>query len=663
MDQGGRARTVARPRLVHVGPLDGMRGLAVAAVLAFHTGASWATGGFLGVSAFFTLSGFLITSLLLAERDQTGRVQLRRFWARRARRLVPAAIAALVGAIVFGATVASPEQIEALRGDVLSCLGYVANWHFIAVGRSYGALFTAPSPVQHFWSLAIEEQCYLVLPLVVTGVLAWAGRCRRLVLAGVLGALATASLAASLAFAGDATRAYYGTDTRAVELLVGAMLAAAVSRGDRARIPPRVERAAALVSPAALVALIAAWATTSQSDPRLARGLLALHAVGVAVIIVAGLGTGLVARMLAMTPLRWLGRVSYGVYLYHWPLFLWLTPERVGLDGAWLDAVRIGATLLVAWASYQWLEQPIRAGVRLTFRTGTWALSSATAAVVATLFVVTASPPQTGLMFAAPAGEVRGPLIEETTTAGSTSVPPPPPRHRWPPAPRVLVLGDSIALTLLDGFIAWQRTDPTLSVYNDAVVGCSLLNADPVDALNYIKQPDPDCKRRNAEVASTVALFRPEVVVVLSCLWEVGDRQLPGDRVLRPFGQFDEQVRSYLDVRATDAAASGAVVAWLTCPHLDPAYHPENYMGRPPYPAAAPGRVEHLNQLIRDMAVTHPGVRVLDLAGFMASEPGGDLDPSLRPDGVHLTPLAALDAVRWLAAELGYAAPRTVPAH
>ena len=199
---------------------DGLRGLAVVAVLLFHSQLSGARGGFLGVSAFFTLSGYLITSLLLAEHARTGRISLRAFWLRRGRRLLPAAYVALAGILAFGATIATVDQARALRGDVLSALTYVANWHFYLSGRSYAHLFTAPSPVLHFWSLAIEEQFYLVFPLLVFGIVRVA-RGRR----WVIGAFLTAGIAASvvagnvlLASRGE-SRVYYGTDTRAAELL------------------------------------------------------------------------------------------------------------------------------------------------------------------------------------------------------------------------------------------------------------------------------------------------------------------------------------------------------------------------------------------------------------------------------------------------------------
>src|SRR5687768_13320332 len=209
--------------MVHHDSLDGLRGVAVAGVVLFHAGFGWAEGGFLGVSTFFTLSGFLITSLLLAERAATGRIALGAFWARRARRLLPAALATLLAVAALASWLATPEQLASLRGDVLAALFYGANWRFILDGQSYGDLFAAPSPILHFWSLAIEEQLYVLFPLLVVLV----GRGRRR-----LGTALVALVAGSVALTwlvyspgGSTSAAYYGTFTRAGELLVGALLA------------------------------------------------------------------------------------------------------------------------------------------------------------------------------------------------------------------------------------------------------------------------------------------------------------------------------------------------------------------------------------------------------------------------------------------------------
>jgi peptidoglycan/LPS O-acetylase OafA/YrhL len=210
----------------HISALDGARGLAVAGVLLFHGG--HLIGGYLGVDFFFTLSGFLITSLLLAESGRTGSVGLGGFWSRRARRLLPALAVLMVAVALYCFAFASTDQLYAIRSDAFATLGYVANWRQVFSHRDYFALFSAPSPLDHTWSLAIEEQFYVIWPLVFVGLLAWRQRAAAravlvtsLVLAGVSSVLMIA-----LYDPANVSRSYFGTDTRAAAILFGAALAA-----------------------------------------------------------------------------------------------------------------------------------------------------------------------------------------------------------------------------------------------------------------------------------------------------------------------------------------------------------------------------------------------------------------------------------------------------
>ena len=388
----------------HLPGLDGLRGLAVIGVLLFHGGFTWARGGYLGVSTFFTLSGFLITNLLVREWDRSGTISLSQFWTRRFRRLLPAAVVAigLVGIVWW--FIGSPEQLQNLRADMLSALGYVANWRFLLAGRSYAQLFTAPSPLQHFWSLAIEEQFYVFFPLLTIGLMRLGGR--RLYMSAI--ALATAvSIGLTLVFSDNFDRVYYGTDTRAAELLLGALLAVWWS----GRSTPRGRFAAAahgdrplwFVDVAGIVALIAmfwSWYAVGEASPGLSKGGLPLYAIGTTVIVYAATRTGIVTRFLSIPALRWSGLISYGLYLYHWPLFLLLSPDRVHLSTAPLFVVRMAATIAVALASYFLLEQPIRRGNM--FRTGRSALTGAlTGALVVAIVAVTVTidPPRSTIAY------------------------------------------------------------------------------------------------------------------------------------------------------------------------------------------------------------------------------------------------------------------------
>ncbi len=362
-----------RSRLPYVGAWDGLRAVAVLAVLVYHAGFGVGRGGWLGVSTFFTLSGYLITSLLLATRSATGQLSLRAFWARRARRLLPAASAGMALALGWTAVLASTEQRSQIAGDVAAALTYVTNWRYVHTGTSYADLFTRPSPLQHYWSLAIEEQFYLLFPLLVGSVLLLGrlrdrSRPRRSArsdaterLAGLLalGALTSGLWTAWLSSRGASfDRLYYGTDTRAAELLVGAALAAAV-RGRT--LGPATRRSLATLAPLALGALIYLYAFATLGSPWLARGGFVGVALLAAVVIEAARdGRSVVARVLGVSPLRSLGVVSYGIYLYHWPLFLWLR------EAGWspVPVLVVGGTLavLAANVSYRFLEAPIRSG-------------------------------------------------------------------------------------------------------------------------------------------------------------------------------------------------------------------------------------------------------------------------------------------------------------
>ncbi|HEV2309915.1 MAG TPA: acyltransferase, partial [Acidimicrobiia bacterium] len=266
----------------NIRPLDGLRGAAVAAVVLFHAG--HLVGGWLGVDLFFVLSGFLITSLLLEERAARDGVALGAFWARRARRLLPALFLMLAGVGAYALVFAAPNELSQIRADGLATLGYVANWHQIAHGTSYWDLFRAPSPLQHAWSLAIEEQFYLVWPLVVVAVLAWRRSVRGVLVAALVGAAASFAVMLLLYTPGaDPQRVYLGTDARASSILLGAALAAAGAA--RWRVRSRAGRVALEVAAWAGLGWLA-WAFTQldgQSALLVHGGLLLCGVAAVAV--------------------------------------------------------------------------------------------------------------------------------------------------------------------------------------------------------------------------------------------------------------------------------------------------------------------------------------------------------------------------------------------
>jgi peptidoglycan/LPS O-acetylase OafA/YrhL len=354
----------SHPRTARVAALDGLRGIAVLAVVVYHLAPDRLPGGFLGVSMFFVLSGYLITSLLLSESTATGRIGLRRFWARRFRRLLPAALVGLALAVAVAALVGDPHQLRTLPGDIASAAAYVANWHFISQGVAYGAHYQQPSVVQHYWSLAIEEQFYIVVAVLAFALARTAARRRTWGL--VFGGLALASMAATVTLGrADQVAVYFGTGTRAFELLAGALLAIALHRRSGSgpgtiRAGRRTRRLVQAAGALALAGLVAAFALVDIDDEVVYRGgLWVVAGLTVAVLVASGT-TGPLSRALSWRPLTVLGLVSYGVYVFHWPLFILISPETVS-GPAWLVPVaRIAATALLTVGSYVLLEQPVR---------------------------------------------------------------------------------------------------------------------------------------------------------------------------------------------------------------------------------------------------------------------------------------------------------------
>ena len=352
--------------LPYIPAIDGLRALAVMAVVLYHAEVGLFGGGFIGVDIFFVISGYLITSLLLAERTGgSGRVNLLGFWVRRARRLLPALLA-LVGGSLLYTVLFLPDEVSSLRGDAIASLGYVTNWYLIFEDQSYFEALGRPSLLRHLWSLAVEEQFYVFFPLIFAVVLA---RLRvqyalALVCAAVLASVALMALIFEPGV--DPSRVYYGTDTRIAVILAGAALAFLWRPGDLPR------RAAVLTARtadawglAALVGLACVAIAATDDGAFLYRGGFLAVAVLTAVLIAAAVhpNATLIKGILARRPLVWLGTRSYSVYLWHWPVFMLTRPgEDVAIDGVELLAVRLAITIVLAEASFRLIESPVRTG-------------------------------------------------------------------------------------------------------------------------------------------------------------------------------------------------------------------------------------------------------------------------------------------------------------
>ncbi len=345
--------------------LDGVRAVAVLLVILYHLSPGAAVGGFIGVDLFFVVSGFLITTLLLREREATGRISLYGFWRRRARRLLPA-LGVLVLVCCTAAYAIGGDVLLGLGGQVLGAVTFSSNWLFLAAQSDYFSS-TVPELFRNLWSLAVEEQFYLLWPLLLVVVLLRIPRWLRITLIALI-AVASAAAMGLLWAPESATRVYYGTDTHAFGLAIGAVLAVvALHWPSRPLEWVRWQRTAlGIAGTVALAGILAIGFTMPEDSPVVFQGGLVVVALLSAVLIAALLVPGsLLGSILESLPLRWVGQRSYGLYLWHWPVFILVVAalpawSRAGLSGWALGGIALAITVVAAALSYRFVEQPIR---------------------------------------------------------------------------------------------------------------------------------------------------------------------------------------------------------------------------------------------------------------------------------------------------------------
>jgi peptidoglycan/LPS O-acetylase OafA/YrhL len=654
----------SRAALAHHPGLDGLRGLAVAAVLLYHGGVSFAPGGFLGVEVFFVLSGFLITSLLLAEWRRTATIALREFWARRARRLLPALFCVVCAVGVYYALAGSTDVIPGLKGDGIAAVLYVSNWHQIAAGANYFAASGPVSPLQHTWSLAIEEQFYLVWPVLACGLM-WlvyrrgrsqARTLQALLAVTVTGAVASAVDAAVLFDGGTGlNRVYMGTDTRAFGLLIGASLAIGLSLAGRAPAEGRATRspllaralrwATALILAAVLAAIAVVPGTAGWVYPY---GLLALDAlVAALIVVIVRCPRALAARALAVRPLTALGTISYGVYLWHFPLFQWLNTGTTELTGAALLGARLGVTLAVSIASYVVIEQPIRRR-----RIPAWlvrgltpiALGGAIASLVvaAGASALPTSVPAAATVPSAPAQlSGTGPACSvslrdtkqyglsplgasdeakfEYAALGASKV-------TWTgsstktfdtcPPKKVMVIGDSLAFTLGVPMMSNEQ-NYGLEVANASLLGCSFTAKGQLNVNGTWENQPAGCPGALQQWSHDEQTLHPQEVVVELGYRDEFDWRIDGK--VQHLGQagFDAYVQSQIDRYVKALGGNGTKVLFLSVPYT----HPPDLANGSPAPAASRSRHALINSMLEKAARQNP-----TKVAFL------DLDKTVSPD-------------------------------
>ncbi|WP_441958103.1 DUF459 domain-containing protein [Mycolicibacterium houstonense] len=629
--------------------LDGIRAIAVALVLAGHGGVPGVAGGFIGVDIFFVLSGFLITSLLLDEYRRTEHIDLKGFWIRRAKRLLPAMVLMAL-AVVIARDLFPPEAVATLREDAVAAFFWMANWVFVAADTDYFSQGATPSPLQHTWSLAVEEQYYVLWPLLVLGAILLLRRRRPAAVRAAVFVIAvlgvTASAVAAIVLSGDSAqlnRVYFGTDTRAQALLVGAAAAALLVRDwstltvSGTLIRARWRRWIAWMLPVVGVAVlaVAAHLATGSAD-QFRHGLLLVVAVG-AVLVVAPVALdqdGYVARALAWYPLVTLGVISYGVYLWHWPIFLILNGERTGLSGWSLLALRCAVTIAVSWVSWWAIEQPVR-----HWRPQHVPMLRLSAATVATAAVVTLTVVPVGAPARPAVPDVTAAVAEVDVGAERPVAVGSPPARLAPGTHTVAVFGDSVAWTLM----RYLPATPGFHFSDYTTIGCGIARGGPYRSAGETLNQKPECDSWPERWAQRIAHDRPETVLLMIGRWEAVDRTWRGRWTHIGNDAYDAYLKSELK-RALDILSStGARVVVTTAPYNRRGERSDGTL----YPEDQPGRVQEWNTMLREEAARRPNVSVLDFNAKL--NPDGEYTAKIngvrmRSDGVHPTS----EAVQWL---------------
>ncbi|HEX6677290.1 MAG TPA: acyltransferase [Actinomycetes bacterium] len=639
-------------RIPYQPALDGLRALAVLTIMLYHGQVAWSRGGFLSVDLFFVLSGFLITSLLVVEWNESGTLDLAAFWSGRARRLLPALFLMLGGIAAYAALLAPPARLARMRGDALATLAYVANWRFAFTHLSYFEQFGDASPLTHMWSLGIEEQYYLLWPLLlILGLRLVKGNLRALLAWTLVAALASATLMAVLYHPGtDPSRLYYGTDTRAQAPLLGGALALLLASRGPAPLPRPVVEGGGLLGLCGLAAMLVLIPDTAHW---MYLGGFALAALVCALLIAAATqDDGSVQRLFATPPLPQIGRVSYGLYLWHWPLFVAITPDRVHLDGTALLGARTAATFVAANLSYHLVELPIRRGALRRRRLARPATVGAFAAVAA-LLVVTTGP---GRLTAGQGGITLGNIGPTQLPTATPQAPAPnrPPAGGGAPAGgnfRVYLAGDSVGFSL--GYYYPKGTVPGMTLGGDPDIGCGVARA-PIVLGGNAQRVDPKCTTWPTRWREKATQFHADVALLVIGAWEVLDRQVDG-RVLRVgTPEYETYLDGELQLAYDTLAPSSRHVAFLDVP----CYHqPETGLDK----ALAetrndPARGEWLNQVLDRFVAAHADKAVLiGIKRFLCPN-GAYVDTvqgvKVRYDGIHFSKDGTRLAWRWLGPQL-----------
>lgn len=634
--------------------LDGLRALAVLGVIAYHAGFGWIPGGWIGVEVFFVVSGFLITSLLIDERAGSGRVSLGQFWVRRARRLLPALAVVLVTVAIVTAAVGTADQQAQLRRDLPWAIFYAGNWGQIAGSIPYYAAH--PPLLRHLWSLAVEEQWYLIWPLAFLALVAVIKRRSRIATLLLLAAVAVmvftsvvygrgpGPIRSSVSFLDGADRVnflYLSTLTRSSGLLLGAA-AAFVWRPWRRKSAPALPPLD-WIGGAAVAGLAVIAASAHVTDGATYRWLLAAVSVlsTIAVTVAVHPGAHVVRRVLAARPLVVVGVRSYGLYLWHWPIFVW-TGATTGAASRFLLAAAI--TVVVSELCFRLVETPLRRGAL-----GRWWRShregrdlalagSGAVALALALFYSTVTPSDRAV--GGEEAEFVAPILTTAPTlpppAGSAEIGAP--TTTTPPGPtlplHVSIVGDSVAHSIAVNLP--NGIGSTFDVSDGSVSGCSVYpNGEIFTQRPNFSNSFAMCADWIDDWTDAVVENDSSLALVVLGAWDVFDVEVDGTTYEFGSSTWDEMFLGHLQEGIDSMVRSGADVALLEVACM----RPINAEGAavPPLPERADdARVDHLNELLRRSAASNPETTTFVTGpDEWCTDEAVSSDTGLRWDGVH----------------------------
>jgi peptidoglycan/LPS O-acetylase OafA/YrhL len=654
-------------RTAYLPALDGLRGMGIPFVLLYHHGLAVfgvRFEGVLPVSLFFTLSGFLITRILWNEHDRRGSISLTTFYSRRIRRLMPAALI-----VLFAITLIWVFTERSLPfADVFWSLFYGQNIHLVVQGRSYDTLFTERSPLTHMWSLSLEEQYYIVYPVLLIVALR-VRRVRRAMPALLaLGAIVSWWFAHRWYEIGGIARAYYATEARAGEFLLGAALAAwTLTSPHYDRVMQFLRRRPMqVVSFVVLAAEAWMWMRVGLHTTWMFPWGIALNSVIVCALMAYSAANTGFAPLVNRSLLRWISNLSYSMYLIHWPVFILINSDNTGLASELLFVVRVAVTVGLALVMYLVIEHPVRTGRRwstATLATVCVGLAGATLAIsplaVSTTRSVLADQQAAeqqvvDVLGAAPVPSDAPTRIDVVGGGdGDVSLP-----------ARVLFVGDSQAFVLSAGLSLTWAEQAGVELRSYTKFGCGMTEITPIVYLGTrvddgfaAADGTQTCQEWRDGLAAVVDSFRPQVVVVAGGLAHLSDHELDGE--WRSIGDpvYDEWLTAQFGLFVDVLDAGDVPVLWLT-----------NSLTRLPKPIGVESFVEELpermsrhNELLRSFDLVDDRVVVADLDAVGAARDGGVLDPTYRPDGAHICLRAAPEVVDWLVEQVVAASNRRLP--